>query len=252
MTSALVLATVMASSLSATAASQRPIHYESFEKDGAYYHCVVADLSESEVSAQAQLASRLTPPWHLIADTQPAAAITGTFFAWENERPIAEVLIDGEVRNAGRRGSIVAVDWFGKVHIFDAKFGEIVDWFPYRWAIRGNVRVVKDGQVKPNPKAQRFTDPRIWGRAKRTAIGTRPDGTLVLMATPNAVTLGQLGWALVSRGVTNAVSLDGGGSTMLYYRGEMVIRTSRPLCNMFILHERSPFDSKFRALFNGQ
>lgn len=226
--------------------ADRPVAYESFKLGKAVYHTVRANLKIDQVTVETQYAPRLTGSWSMIGRTQPVAAITGTFFAYENHQPVADVIVDGELVASGHRGTALAVDWFGRVHIFDAGFRQPVDWFPYRYALRGTVRLVKDGDVCPNPRAQAFRDSRIWGRAARTAVGLTKEGKLVLMATPNSVTLTELGKAMVSRGVKQAVSLDGGGSTMLYYRGSMVVSPNRPLSTMLILHERSPFDSAYR------
>ena len=95
--------------------------------------------------------------------------------------------------------------------------------------------------MRPNPKAQRFRDRRIWGRASRTGVGLTKKGKLVLMATSQSVTLSEFGKAMVSQGVREALSMDGGTSTCFYYRGSMLIRPGRNLSNMLVLSER-PID----------
>lgn len=217
----------------------RHISYESFKFGKAYYHAVTADLRFSEVSAGAVHSKRLTNVRNLIDMAQPTVAITGTFFAPGCERPVADVLVDGQLVAQGRRGSVIAVDWFGKVHIFDSGWNEKLDWFGYRYALRGTVRLIRDGVISPNPKAQKFRDSRIWGRAARSAAGITSDGQLILVVTPNSVTLSELGKALKSRGAVNAVSLDGGGSTMMYYRGSYVVSVHRKLSNLLVVRERT-------------
>lgn len=224
----------------------RAVAYTTVQVNKSYFHAVVADMNGERVTAEAVYRPRLTGVWNMISDTQPVASITGTFFAFENQKPIADVVVDGELVATGRRGSILAVDWFGKVKIFDAKFKQEVDWFPYRYALRGLVRVMTDGKVSPNPQAQQFKDKRIWGKAARTGIGLTKHNKLVMVATKNSVTLSELGNAMKKLGAVDAVALDGGGSTSFYYRGDMLIGTSRPLCNLFVLHERSPVDMAYQ------
>ena len=218
----------------------RPIRYESFKDGRVYFHAVVADMSKNKVTAEAYYSPALNNVWKLVGDRQPAAAITGTFFAFENQQPIADVVVDGHLVATGNRGSAVGVDWYGKVHIFDTPFQQPIDWYTYRHLLRGAVRLIKDGKVAPDPKSQHFTDPRIWGRAPRTGVGLTEDQKLVLMASPNKLTLSEFGRAMQKLGVHDAVSFDGGGSTMLYYRGELVVPPHRSLSNLFILHERPP------------
>ena len=233
-----ILAAVALAPVSEPAA--RPIRYESFKQGKLYFHAVVADMSQDKVTAEACYSDRLTGAWNLISQRQPAAAITGTFFGFKSQQPVADVVVDGNLVASGNRGSAVGVDWQGKVHIFDTQFQQPIEWYSYRHLIRGTVRLISDGKVSPNPKAQHFTDKSIWGRAARTGVGLTKDDRLVLMATPNKVTLSEFGRAMKKLGVTNAVSLDGGGSTMLYYRGELVLSPRRNLSNLFILHERAP------------
>lgn len=226
--------------------ADRPVAYESFKQGSAIYHSVRANLGVDQVSAEVTYTPKLTKAWSTLGKRQPVAAITGTFFAFENQQPVADVIVDGELVANAARGSVLAVDWFGRVKIFDARRYQPIDWFPYRYALRGLVRLVADGKVCPNPQAQGFRDRRIWGSASRTAVGLTKEGKLVFMATPNSVTLSELGKAMTSKGVVEAVSLDGGGSTMLYYRGSMVIGPKRALSTMFMIHERSPFDAAFQ------
>lgn len=225
----------------------RSIRYQSLLLDRRVYHAVIADLNSSRVKAEMVHARRLTRPWEMISWGQPAAAITGTFFAFETQQPIADVLVDGVLVSRGNRGSGVAVDWFGGITVFDERFQHSTDWAGYRHGLRGAVRLIHNGNVNPNPRAQAFRDPAIWGSAARTGVGLTRDNQLVLFSTPHAVTLSQFGNAMKELGVENAISLDGGSSSMLYYRGKMVVPPKRNLCNMLILHERSPFDDTFRS-----
>jgi exopolysaccharide biosynthesis protein len=218
----------------------RPIQYKSFKAGRNYFHAVVADMTKDKVTAEAQYSSQLKPVWQMISKRQPAAAITGTFFGFESQQPVADVVVDGALVAEGHRGSAVGVDWQGKVHIFDTKFRQSIDWYSYRHLLRGTVRLITDGKVSPDPKAQHFTDPAIWSRAPRTGIGLTHNGKLVMMATKAKVTLSEFGRAMLKLGVQDAVSLDGGGSTMLYYRGELVLPPKRSLSTLFILHERPP------------
>lgn len=238
----LPVAALLLAGLATHASSQtadRSIRYESFYNGPALYHSVHADMSQFRVSAEAQHAPRLTRAWTMIGQSQPTAAITGTFFAFENQQPIADVVVNGRLVAQGQRGSVLAVNRRGEVNIWDTGFGERLDYTDTEHAIRGLVRVVRNGEVAPNPRAQNFTDSRIWGRAARTGAGVTRDNRLVLIATTHSVTLGELGWAMRRMGIHDGVALDGGGSTMLYYRGAMVIPPKRSLNNLLILKERS-------------
>lgn len=212
----------------------------SFQQGGRWYHGVIVRLSQATVSAETVYYPRLVSPWKAISEHAPKAAITGTFFAWENQQPVADVLVNGQLKVRGYRGSVVAIDWLGQARIFDSEFGRPVDWTPYRFALRGAVRLMSGGVVSPNPRAQKFRDPAIWGRAARTSVGVTKEGDLILCATASRATLSEIGNALKTLGAVDAISLDGGGSTMLYWNGDMIVPTSRRLCNLLVVHDRPP------------
>jgi hypothetical protein len=226
----------------AVAPDQRDFMY-----DGATYRMVVFDPARGPISPRVVLAPALTPVGELMGPDRPIAAITGTFFAWETGQPVGEVVVNGDVLTEGARGSVLAVDWLGRVSIFDVPVREWTDYFPYRFALRATIRVIRDGRIDPRPWDQGFRDRGLWGSAARTCVGTTPGGKLVMAATRNNVTLSQLGRALASQGVNNLVALDGGGSTFLYANGRTLIGTMRPLSNLFVVYDEDPLDDGYRA-----
>lgn len=218
-----------------------------FMHEGATYRMVVFDPAQGPISPRVVLAPTLTPVSQLMGEERPVAAITGTFFAWETGQPVGEVVINGDVLTEGARGSVLAVDWLGRVSIFDVPVRAWTDYFPYRFALRATIRVIRDGRIDPRPWDQGFRDRGLWGSAARTCVGTTPGGKLVLAATRNQVTLSQLGRAMASQGVNNLVALDGGGSTFLYANGRTLIGTIRPLSNLFVVYDQDPLDDDYRA-----
>lgn len=84
-----------------------------------------------------------------------------------------------------------------------------------KFAVSGNAQVVTDGKVTPPPID--------IARNPRSAVGVSADGkTLILMAIDGhqaghsrGVTLGELGTIMQTYGASNAINLDGGGSTSM-------------------------------------
>ncbi len=224
--------------------------YNKVKIDKAWYHVVKIDIQREEITPTAHYSSRLTSFWKVAGKAQPVAAITGTFFAFENQQPVADVIIDGVQKASGKRGSALTVDWFGRLQIIDVPTKKTLDFEPYRYVLRGMIRVLSDGEINPNPKAQGFKDKRIWGSAARTAVGVTANNKLIMMATSNSVTLSTVGKALKNQGATNGVCLDGGGSTMLYYMGDVKISPNRALSTLFMVEKRSAFDDLFKKRWN--
>lgn len=212
------------------------ISYDSFKFGNNYYHVITADIASGACSPSMVSSPQLTSVWNLVGQRHPIVAITGTFFSPASQTPVADVLVNGKLVARGSRGTAIGVNFTGtQVDIFDQPFSKTIDWSSYRFGLRGAVRIVDGGRVMPDPKSQRFHDKHIWGRASRTGLGITTSGKLCLFATREKITLRQLGYAMKSRGIRNGVSLDGGGSTCLYYKGAMLIPPQRKLCNMFVI-----------------
>ncbi len=239
----MILATVAIAIATSGVTDFAPVSYASFRHGAHTYHVVTADLRSAELGAAMVHSPSLTSTWNLLgrldaSQSKAVAAITGTFFAPSSQRPIGDVLVNGNLVAKGSRGTAVGVDWFGGVRIFDKPFHEAVDWGLYQWGLRGAIRVVENSVVQPNPKAQMFRDRRLWGRAARTGLGTTKYGKVLLFATTAKITLTELGKAMRARGVVEGVSLDGGSSTCLYYKGSLVVPPGRKLSNLFVITQR--------------
>ena len=239
MRSLFALALLAATAPVATSARVQPplsaIGYTSVAVAGARFHAVIANMGTRKLAAKTVHSPRLVSVRQMVASEHAVAAITGTFYSPRSQRPVAQVLVDGKLVSTGNRGSAVGVDWMGKVRVFDTRHAKGVDWSSYRYGFRGAVRVVTDGKVHPNPKAQKFKDRKIWGRAARTGLGITKSGKLCMIATSKPVTLSELGVAMKKLGVVDGVSMDGGGSTCLYYGGAYVVAPKRKLSNLFVV-----------------
>lgn len=208
------------------------VRYDSFRHKGVIYHEVRLSMEPGRTRAQVQFVNQPSPLRTFAIVEKPALVVNGTFFHPHSGWPIADVLINGKLMVAGNRGSGLGVTWEGDIQLFDQNFGKKVDWEPYEYGLRGLVRVISDGKVTPNPKAQRFRDARIWGRASRVAAGISQGGRVRFYATQSQVTLSALGSAMKTRGVVNAVAFDGGSSAGMVYRGKTLVRPGRAVSNV--------------------
>ncbi|MCX7800009.1 MAG: phosphodiester glycosidase family protein [Fimbriimonadales bacterium] len=243
---------LLALCLSALARAASPVGYEKIRVGRATYHVVRADLSNPRIEAAVVSAPKLVSVWQLVSGQRAVAAVTGTFFDPGSQRPVADVFSNGVLKASGHRATLVGFDLFGAVQIRDVPFGKPVDWSEFRHGLRGAVRVVTQGRVRPDPKAQRFRDPRIWGKAARTGLGVTKHGKLVLIATSQPVYLRALGRAMVRAGVREGVALDGGGSTSLYYRGRLLAAPTRKLNNVVVVRVVDPKATDLLRLVESQ
>ena len=94
--------------------------------------------------------------------------------------------------------------------------------------ISGAPRLVKDGAIEtyldPGFTEARFTT----SITPRTAVGTTADGKLLLVSVPSA-SIQQMRELMLQLGCQDAINLDGGASTAMYYNGQTLAAPGRQL-----------------------
>lgn len=100
------------------------------------------------------------------------------------------------------------------------------DWKNVRHIISGGPYLVKDSNVYVDMTAEKLNS--IGGKNPRTAVGYTKNNTLIMVTVDGrenksvGMTLMQLAYFMKSVGCTNAINLDGGGSTVMYVNGQVV------------------------------
>jgi exopolysaccharide biosynthesis protein len=97
----------------------------------------------------------------------------------------------------------------------------------------GRVSIPAAAEGLDPPQAPSFFGTFVAGRQPRTLAGVRPDGTLLLVTVDGrrpgwsaGMTLPEAARLMRSLGASDALNLDGGGSTTMTVRGEVVNRPS--------------------------
>jgi hypothetical protein len=220
--------------------SATDIAYVGRKIDGAWYHAVVANLDSDDVKVSGQVnktIGRAESIWAMISRSQPAVAISGTFFDTRSKRPIGSIVIEGEGKVDGFHGSCLAVDHFNQAQILDPKWGRHFDTSLYRFIVRGGVRLITAGELTVYPRAQKFKDPRVFSPARRIGVGVTKANKVIFIGTNASVTLSRLAKAMRALGAQSAMALDGGGSAAMYYRGKMLMKPNRGMTNLLTLSE---------------
>ncbi len=108
----------------------------------------------------------------------------------------------------------------------EVKIGTTPNWKNVKHIISGGPYLVKNSEIYVDMTAQKLGA--IGGKNPRSAIGYTADGDLVMVAVDGregssvGMTLMQLANFMKSAGCTNAMNLDGGGSTVMYVNGQVV------------------------------
>lgn len=119
-------------------------------------------------------------------------------------------------------------------------------------AIGGGPRIVRDGQVKVEWREERMGE--SFGiKHPRTAAGISKDGSTLILAVADGrqpalssgMTLDELAQLMLEEGAHDAINLDGGGSSTMVVRGEVVNSPSdaggpRTVANAFAVFSTAP------------
>lgn len=95
-------------------------------------------------------------------------------------------------------------------------------------AVNGAPRLVTDGRADDTEDEGFRPGQFNSGVTRRTAVGVRPDGKVLLVCTP-AASVQQMRELMLALGCRDAMCLDGGSSTAMYYQGETVMEPARAL-----------------------
>lgn len=117
-------------------------------------------------------------------------------------------------------------------------------WAQVQDAIGGGPALVRRGRLAL-PTTEGFTASQLLPRAPRTAVGQLADGRVVLLVADGrsrasaGLTMRQLARVMLERGVVTAMALDGGGSSVLAFDGQILNRPSdgreRPIGDALML-----------------
>jgi exopolysaccharide biosynthesis protein len=104
-------------------------------------------------------------------------------------------------------------------------------------ALGAGPRLLTNGAVDIDVARDGFTDPKITTQANvRSFIGT-DEAKHMVMGTMSAATIADMAQVLLQLGLTDAMNLDGGASSALYYNGAVVTSPGRLLSNAWIVEQ---------------
>lgn len=131
--------------------------------------------------------------------------------------------------------SAIGIDTEGRLH-FRQRSGNRWDneWKEMKYALAGGHRLLDDGDIFSIVENEKYVSDReirhAVSRHPRTAIGIRPDNVAILITIDGrhpsqsiGLTLYELAQMLKALGCTDAINLDGGGSTTMWVRNYGVI-----------------------------
>ncbi|MBF7083101.1 phosphodiester glycosidase family protein [Desulfallas sp. Bu1-1] len=118
--------------------------------------------------------------------------------------------------------------------VFEDMNGNRLDWSDVVTAVGAGPRLLTGGRITVDPAGEGFTSAKILtGGGARSAIGVKSDGSILLVTVPGA-TINQLASVMKELGAVDAMNLDGGASSGLYYKDRYLTTPGRRISNALL------------------
>jgi phosphodiester glycosidase len=221
------------------------IGYRKVVVAGVPMHVVQVDLRQPQVRIAVATSCRgigSLDTWSgMVNRTRPTAAVTGTYFCPRTALPVGSILARGRRLYNGSVGTAFVFTLGRGARLVSCRPGIRREWPGADTVLQAGPRLLTRGRRTLWPHAEGFRDPSIFARKHRTALGLTRDRKLLLVAVEKPVLLRTLAAALRRLGAVDAMCLDGGASTGLYYRGKTQVKPGRAMTNLLVV-----YDSKAR------
>ncbi|MGG1663847.1 phosphodiester glycosidase family protein [Brevibacillus sp. NRS-1366] len=160
-------------------------------------------------------------------------------FAWLDKgayKPIGYVIKDGKLiqtTTSASKWSAFIVPKNGRPYIGQLDLNKTSD---FKLAFQSTPQILKNGQVYINSSSE-GTPPDVLGVTKRSAIGIKANGIIVLVTTAVPYSLNDLAKLMISFGCTDVLNLDGGGSVTSNYMNEKPVSNERPVSAAIVVKQ---------------
>lgn len=170
-------------------------------------------------------------------------AINGTFFDAYTKNaykaPYGYIVSQGDMKknSSGDKRTVFTYDTNLRTSLLTGwlEFMEKYDQGEIYGGLQAGPRLVVDGKVSIDVKGEGFKDPKILtGGGARSALGITRDHKLILITTGGA-TIPQLAEIMKQAGAYQAMNLDGGASSGLYYNGKYLTTPGRKISNALVV-----------------
>jgi len=169
-------------------------------------------------------------------------AINGTFFdaytKGDYKAPYGYMASNGKLlkNSSGDRRAVFTYDNNHLAAIVPGlDFKGLFDSKAILGGLQAGPRLLTNGKVSLDVKGEGFKDPKILtGGGARSALGLTRDHKLILL-TSNGATIPQLAEIMKQAGAYQAMNLDGGASSGLYYNGKYLTTPGRQISNAIII-----------------
>lgn len=226
----------------ARAPKNSPVNYRRVLINGVRAYVVTVDLNCKRIALTPMSSNgRYKSFRRFIKESKPLAAINGTFFDPATATIVCNLISGGKLLSEGRVGHSLRIDKDNKAELVATAgrpgrlLSNLQDWV---FGMSSGPTLLRSNQYMLYPWREGFRDPGLLGVAPRSAIGITKHNKLLLVTVRKPVRLQRLAWMMKALGAKDALNLDGGSSTALYFDGRFVTRPRRMLTNIVAVHLR--------------
>jgi LysM repeat protein len=177
----------------------------------------------------------------MVAGSSAVAVINGGYFHPKTYYPTGDLVVRGKQVFSGKVRTALTITSDHQVGIRAAKMNSLVSWRGFETVIANGPYVLRGGKVTAYPQAEGYRDAAVWGRAARSAIGVSSQRKLFLMSTRSKLTLSELAKVMRALGARDAITLDGGSSVGMAWKGDVLIRPGRKIAYGIAVYARDPY-----------
>lgn len=179
----------------------------------------------------------------MVSRSKAAVVINGTFFSKdEQKRVMGNMVAEGRFLKYSRwenYGTTLGIREGNQLEMITARVEGQPDWDQHWFSITCGPRLVKQGQIWLAPKTEGFSDPHVFDKGWRTAMGFPQQGNKIyLVSFLDILSLEQEAELMKAMGCYEAMNLDGGASKALAHRGKILVPAGRPLTNVIAVYDR--------------
>lgn len=159
--------------------------------------------------------------------TKLVGAVNGGYFHPRTFWPAGDLVVNGQQIVQGTIRTALAITPDKRARVITGQ-GPLA-WQGYQTVIANGPYILRKGRLIVVPRAEGYSDPAVWGRARRSAVGIVNQRYLIFVSTPEPLTLFELGKIMTRMGAREVLVLDGGSSTGMIWRTRTLVRPARQL-----------------------
>jgi exopolysaccharide biosynthesis protein len=204
---------------------------------------VTIGLANNAKKANSAQATTGSESFRGLVNRQKAAVVaSGTFFSMDwQKRIMGNMVAGGKMLKYSpweNYGTTLGIRAGNQAEMVTARVDGKPNWNEHWFSLTAGPRLLNQGEVWIAPKTEGFRDPRVLGRAQRSAIGFPKGGkTLVLVTFLSNLSLEEEAKVMRKIGCYEAMNLDGGSSLGLAKSGKVLLKPSRELTNVIVAYD---------------